>query len=405
MVAAVQPPPRKPAGSPRALVALLAFVLGIATVPHRVCERDAGAWFNGDAARTNALAASVARWTSTDLALATFSTGSRRYDGEWLFGTHMMAAMGFGQIALDPETQPAVREESILRMERSLDAMLGAGARTFDREAWGIDAIDSAKLAPGAKGDTGHVAYLGYAGLALGLHRVLRPNSRFAETDDLVVAVLARRIDASGTGFVETYPGEVYPVDNASALAAIALHARATKRGAPPALTKGLEAIKKHGTDASTGMLIQAVGTTDARPRDDARASGTALAAYFLAFADENTSAALWRALERRQFRTVLGFGAMVEYPDGKGRGDVDSGPVVFGFGVSATGFALGASRVHGDRDVFTALYATTHLFGAPFDDGGERTYATGGPLGDAILFAMLTAPPAARLRKIGGVA
>jgi hypothetical protein len=67
------------------------------------------------------------------------------------------------------------------------------------------------------------------------------------------------------------------------------------------------------------------------------------------------------------------------------------------GFGVSATGFALGASRAHGDREVFTALYATTHLFGAPFDERGKRTHATGGPLGDAILFAMMTAPKAAR--------
>src|SRR5262245_44649386 len=86
----------KPAGSTRALVALLAFVLGVATIPHRLCERDASAWFDGDAARTAALAASVARWTSQDLSAASFATGSSRFDGEWLFGTSMMAAMGFG---------------------------------------------------------------------------------------------------------------------------------------------------------------------------------------------------------------------------------------------------------------------------------------------------------------------
>ena len=42
-------------GSTRALVALLAFVLGVATVPHRVCERDAARWFDGDPRRTDAL--------------------------------------------------------------------------------------------------------------------------------------------------------------------------------------------------------------------------------------------------------------------------------------------------------------------------------------------------------------
>ena len=98
---------------------------------------------------------------------------------------------------------------------------------------------------------------------------------------------------------------------------------------------------------------------------------------------------------------TVERFGAVLEHPttcvDCMGRVDVDSGPVFMGFGVSATGFAIGASRANDDRDAFVSLYATAHLFGAPFDDGATRTYATGGPLGDAILLAMLSAPRPAR--------
>jgi hypothetical protein len=151
---------RKPTGSTRALFALLAFVLGIATIPHRVCERDASAWFDGDAARTSALAASVARWTAEDLSPASFTTGSTRFDGEWLFGTYMMAAMGFGQVVLD---HPEARDESLARMERCLDAILDPRARAFDTQAWSTDALESLE-APLAASDRGHVAYLGYAG-------------------------------------------------------------------------------------------------------------------------------------------------------------------------------------------------------------------------------------------------
>ena len=53
------------------------------------------------------------------------------------------------------------------------------------------------------------------------------------------------------------------------------------------------------------------------------------------------------------------------------------------------------------DADAFVALYATAHLFGAPFDEQSTRTFATGGPLGDAILFAMLTAPRSATLARM----
>jgi hypothetical protein len=331
----------------------------------------------------------------------------------------MMAAMGFGQVALE---RREVRDEDTARMETCLDALLSDGARAFDREAWGEDALgslDSEVRAEGAadspKGrepDRGHVAYLGYAGLALGLHRAMRLESRFAAQHDAIAMALEARFERSRSGLVETYPGETYPVDNAAALAAIALHARATGHE-PRGLARGLDALRA-AIDPSTGLLAQSVSPTAATSRvferGPARGSGTALAAYFLSYADEPTSAALYRALRTSLFRTVVGFGAVLEQADGSSRGDVDSGPVVLGFGVSATGFALGASRAHGDRDAFRALYATAHLFGAPYDAGpfglsaappartsGTRTYATGGPLGDAILFAMITARPAAR--------
>jgi hypothetical protein len=161
------------------------------------------------------------------------------------------------------------------------------------------------------------------------------------------------------------------------------------------ALARGLEAMRARGIDAATGLLFQAVTVDEAAPVDSPRASGSALAAYFLSFADPGMSRGLFRAL-KAQFRTVLGFGGVLEYPPAvQKRGDVDSGPVLLGFGVSASGFALGASRIHGDRDIFRALYASAHLFGAPLDEAdGTRTYVVGGPLGDAILFAMFTALP-----------
>lgn len=398
----------RPARSARGLLALLAFVMGLGTVPHRVCERDAAAYFEGDTQQVAALAASVARWTGEELAPTAFATGSARFDGEWLFGTYMMAAMGFGQVAAasgDTEGPSAARRaESVARMERCLDAMLSPAARAFDRDAWSLDAFASIDAPAGSARDHGHVAYLGYAGLALGLHRTLVPSSRFDTRHDAIVAALARRFETSPSGLVETYPNEVYPVDNAAALGALALHARAMHRAPAPGLARGLEAIRTRAIATDSGLLAQAVDATTGSPRDPGRGSGSALASYFLAYADPAMSASLYRAVHRELFRTIIGFGVVLEHPSScdkcSGRADIDSGPVVFGFGVSATGFAMGASRANDDRDAFASLYATAHLFGAPFDEGATRTFATGGPLGDAILFAMLTAPRGAALTR-----
>ena len=86
----------------------------------------------------------------------------------------------------------------------------------------------------------------------------------------------------------------------------------------------------------------------------------------------------------------------MQEYPKSSrgGIGDVDSGPVIMNFGVSPTGFMIAGTRIFGDRHYFKRLYRTSVLFGAPLKIGGQWEYVTGGPLGNAIMFAMLTAVP-----------
>ena len=260
---------------------------------------------------------------------------------------------------------------------------------------------------PRVAADRGHVAYLGYAGLALGLHRLLVPSSRFDARHDAIAAALARRFAASPTGLVETYPNEVYPVDNAAALGALALHARATHRSARhPASRAASRRSARTPSRRTVASLAQAVDPVTAAPRDPGRGSGSALAAYFLAYADQAMSASLYRAVHRELFRTIIGFGVVLEHPAScdkcSGRVDIDSGPVVFGFGVSATGFASARAAL---TTTATPSRRSTRRpsLRRTLRRGRHRTFATGGPLGDAILFAMLTAPRAASSRRSRG--
>ena len=127
--------------------------------------------------------------------------------------------------------------------------------------------------------------------------------------------------------------------------------------------------------------------------RGKPRGSGTAIAAYFLSFSNPDLADTLYAGLTAAGPRTALGFTALREYPSGVvGHGDVDSGPIIAGVSVGATGFGLGAARAHGDRDLFVGLYRTTRLFGAPMWTGRQRAFAAGGALGNALLLAMLTA-------------
>ena len=83
------------------------------------------------------------------------------------------------------------------------------------------------------------------------------------------------------------------------------------------------------------------------------------------------------------------------EYGHGfHGAGDMDSGPLILGISVSATGFALAPTRSFGYKGDFTRLFRTTDLFGVPLRSGSRLRFATGGVIGNALLLAFLTSGP-----------
>ncbi len=384
---------------------LLLFVFGVALVPHVWCARQAGPWYFGLRGRWEALARGVEAAVQVPLGRQAFRTGSRQFDGEWLFGSYMMAGMGFGQLAL---ARPDLREWCLRNMAICIDRLQSPEVRAFDRETWGndpLDTLDAAKVAPNGGGppsrstatarEPGHAAFLGYFNLVLSLNRRLDPASPYAALNDRITAALVRRLEASPLPLLQSYPGEMYPVDNCAVIASIALHGAATGTDHGALLRRWGEHCRAHLLDPQTGLLFQAVDPETGQPIDAARGSGTSLGVYFLGYADSALSRDLYTALRRELAGSVLGFGGVREYPrQVRGEfGDIDSGPVVFGYGLSATGFALAGTRLHGDPALHRRLFATAWLCGAPYEKDGRFQFVSGGPLGNAILFAMLTAP------------
>jgi hypothetical protein len=363
-----------------------ALVLALAAVTPRACATgDAEAYFRGDPAMQTALARGVIEDLEGGVTTATFHTGSPRFDGEWTLGTYQMAALGLAQVAL---AHPELKAELVPSIEACLTRLLAPETTAFGAEAWRAAALDD------LASDRGH-AYLGYINLALGMLRVVEPRSRFAGIHDRLTEALARRMARAPRGLIETYPGEAYPADVASVIGSIGLHDRAAGSDHRALLAAWEATFRARWIDPRSGMIFQSGDAQTGLPRGPARASHTALAVYALSFALPDLSRDLFAAIQRSQRASLLGFGAIRE--DAKGLGgsaDIDSGPVVLGVGVSATGFTLAGARLHGDRALYTELYRTADLFGAPHKSGDGRRFVSGGPLGDAILLAMLTASP-----------
>jgi len=358
------------------------FAVTTAIVPRELAGHAAQPLFDGELAAQDALARAVARDIASQPGRQFYRSGSPRFDGQSAIAIYQMAILGMGQI---------IREHPE-RRDEYLPAMRAAAARLVDprtlptaARAWGENGLVA--MAPGA----GH-AYLGYINLALGMLRAVDPTTPYAALNDRLTTALAQRLDRSPTGLIETYPGETWPPDVAAVAGSIGLHAAVTgvdRRALLERWAARFEACAVH----RSGYLVQRVRTGTCKPVDAPRGSGTAIASYFIGFADPRLSQRLYEAVRDEGRACVLGFCGIREYAPGfHGKGDGDSGPMVMGMSVGATGFALGAARAHGDGDLYRELYRSTHLVGVPVGVDGNTRFAAGGALGNALLLAMLTA-------------
>ena len=270
-------------------------------------------------------------------------------------------------------------------LDRAVEELIAPEARAFSTMRWGSDPLDGGPV------DHDHAAYLGYAGFAVGLASWAHP--RWDGERTRIASRLRARMIAAGSSWPETYPGEAYPVDVAAGVAALALD-EAARGEAPSGARRDALARVRSAIDGASGLLVQAVDPATGAAVDRPRGSGTFLAAYFLPVADADVARGLYTS-GRGLLATELGFlGARELLPGAAGGGDVDSGPIILGLGVSASGFALAGARAFGDAATFRGIDATARLFGVPVEraDGGV-VHLAGGPLGDAILCATRTAP------------
>jgi hypothetical protein len=298
-----------------------------------------------------------------------------------------MSGLGFSQMTI---IHPELKKRNIPLIERCIEKILSTEVRAFDKEFWGNDPIDTLGI------DTyDHAAYLGYFNILLSMNRLLNPESRYAQLNEDVSKALMRRLERNPILTLETYPNQRYPVDNCAVIASIGLYDRATGADHSVLIKRWVENFKNRYIDKKTGLLIQTVG-----PKGEAlgypRGSGSTLGLYFLSYAEPGFAREMYRAVKNELASTCLKFGIVREYPRGilSGSMDIDSGPIVLGYGFSATGFTIAGSKIFRDRSYFKRLYATAHFAGTPYDKKGTKTFVTGGPLGTAILFAMFTAPP-----------
>jgi hypothetical protein len=303
-----------------------------------------------------------------------------QFAGEWSIVTLSMTAIAAANIGFEhSETVP----RDVELAARCAEAARRKESRAFDAGRWNDDPIDA------MDGPNPHTGYLGYLAMILEAHRLLGGHDpELAALETKVIATLTTKLRNAPSGLLPTYPNETYVADNSVVLAALALSdvGRPAKPHAQ-LLKTTLATWRATLVDRDTGVLV----FSPSHPR--ARASGAALSAMMLWWVDETFAKEQAKAIAAKFDDDVFGlFGAVCEFEDCKGEGDVDSGPLVRGASPSATGFAIALARRSGDEKWLGRLLGTAEWAGLGFGWSGKRRYVFAPLVGDAVVLAAKSA-------------
>lgn len=308
------------------------------------------------------------------------------YTSEWQLVTLSMTAATLANMAVtDPTTRADAQRACDTLVERILDPRI----RAFEITAWGRDPLEDLNT------DNGHIGYLGHLDFLLGACRTVGAAADHHALHRSVSEAIARRMAASPSAHLATYPGRIFTADNSVGVAALAIYDELTGASHANEIARWVEHSQNHLLDPQNGIIVFAVSPEGA-PLGRGRGSAAGYNSFYLPFIDEALAAEQFERL-REHLLVDLPFGAIGirEYSRGIDTGgDVDTGPLLFGVSPSATGFAIAGARHHQDAALEAGLLRTAEIAGFTAPCRRGRCYLLAPLVGDAIVTAMRTATP-----------
>ena len=258
-----------------------------------------------------------------------------------------------------------------------------------------------------------HAVYLGLFNLAMSAFLLATGDRRFEAMNRHLSDLLGKALAESNGRPLWSYPTESWPFDTLSAVLSLRLWDAANgARDHEAVIGRHLEWLKGEGSDPSTGLPWSMVPMEDGtQAHVPPRGCALSVVVSLLWALDPNLSRRLYPRYVRNFWQFRRGLAGFREWPKGIERGaDMDSGPVLWGFGLAANGFALASTQLHRDhgRSAILKIQILMTLLGMkavkywawrfrsenPILLGGfpiRRNRFTGFLFGDACLFFALT--------------
>ncbi len=229
-------------------------------------------------------------------------------------------------------------------------------------------------------------------------YREVSGDKRYDALIHRVAEALSDAYAKSEHGVLKTYKDMWWTTDNFPALSALGRYDKIFGRQLSAVKGRFLQNLKAYYLDRETGMYCTYIDPTSRRQLQGPRGISQMYGLHFLKDFDVGFAAEQYALAKKHLFRSVLGVAVVREFPEGvKATPDVDSGPLVFGFGPSASGFAIAAAAINGDTSTAWQLATAAALVGGPVLKAGELRYTMMPPVGQAVILfgkTCLVKPP-----------
>jgi hypothetical protein len=245
----------------------------------------------------------------------------------------------------------------------------------------------------------------GEIALMIAARRVVEEKPEYQSLLTERVNAIVERFQKSPRMLLESYPDECWMFDHCVALDAITLADYLDGSDHSALLRDWLAMARRKLTDPQSGLLISSF-TADGITLDGPEGSSIWMVAHSLQLLDEDFARDQYQRARKELGAVTLGFGYAHEWPKScTGQADVDSGPIIPGFEISAgsSGMAFIGASSFGDGPFLASLAATLDFAGFPSRTHGRLKYCASNQVGDAALLYATTLGPLWQKVKSGG--
>ena len=218
-------------------------------------------------------------------------------------------------------------------------------------------------------------------------YREVSGDERYDLLIERVAKALTHEYMATGQGILPSYRDMWWITDNFPALSALSRYDRLFSQDTSAPRKKFLNNLKTYYLDKNTGMFCTYIVPSSHRQLQGPRGISIMYGLHFLKDFDSGFAAEQFSLAKQHLLQSVLGMTAVREFPQSvKDHGDIDSGPLIFGAGPSASGFAIAAAAINGDLATAHELLNSATLVGMPVLRNGELQYLSMPTVGQAVV-------------------